>query len=199
MISSTWSRPSRSWVISSVLRPWLTASRSAARRGAVVRVQVRGRLVQDQHGRVGQQRPGQGQPLPLAAGQAAPCAPTGVSQPCGSEVIQSAAAGPGQRAGQLGVAGRRRGRSAGWPGSWCRRCAASWASRRSRSGRRRRVSRARSQPLSVARPAGQVDEPEQHGGHRGLARPGWPEQGDPAAGGAGPGRARPAPAARPRR
>ena len=74
------------------------------------RVQVGGRLVQDHHPRVGQQQPGDGQPLPLAAGQPVAALPDHGVQPVrqrGDQVVQP---GPAQRVPQLVL-----GRAPAWP------------------------------------------------------------------------------------
>ncbi len=169
-------------------------------RAAVLRVQVRGRLVQDEHGRVGQQGPGQGEPLPLAAGQRARRArrPGCPSPPAATR--SSRAAGPGRGRGQLGVGGAGRAEPQVVPDRRVEEVRVLRRSRRSPPGRRRGRQPARSRPLSGPSRA-QVDEPEQHRGHGGLARAGRRRPGRPGVRAPGPGlprrRERPAAGTRP--
>ena len=65
--SSTRSRPSGRWVINSTVRSPAAAITSASSRSAVGGVEVRRRLVEHQHRRVGQKRPGEDDSLALAA------------------------------------------------------------------------------------------------------------------------------------
>jgi len=76
-------------------------------------------LVQHHHRRVGQQQPGDGEPLPLTAGEPVAALPHHGVQPVRHRVEQFAQPGPVQRLDQLGVGGLRAGVSAGWRGS-CR-------------------------------------------------------------------------------
>ena len=62
-----------------------------------------GRLIQDDHARVGQQQPGDGQPLPLAAGQPIAALPDHGVEPVRQRGDQGVQAGPPQRVPQVVV------------------------------------------------------------------------------------------------
>ena len=138
--------------------PWRAGGRSPARSGRrrIVRsarctsrslghVQRRRRLVEDQHGRVGEERAGERDELPLPGGEP-PAAPVDVGVvplgQCGDEVVRadrsrggdSTSASAGVRAGRTGCSRRpcrRRGSSPGSPCTTARRRSASDTSRRS--------------------------------------------------------------------
>ena len=165
--------------MSRVARPWRDGQQVRGQRAAVVRVQVRGRLVQDEQRRVGQQRPGQRDPLPLAAGHGgAAGADRGV--PALRQRLD-----PGQQPGPRG----RLGQLVSWlaPGRASRMFSRMVVSNRCGScgaaaDHGAHLVGAVAGQVGAAqrgRAAGQVAEPQQHGGHRGLARPAGADQGDP--------------------
>ena len=130
MISSTWSSPSSSWVMSRVARPAVSGQQVGGQRGAGFGVQVGGRLVEDQHGRVGEQRPGQREPLPFAAGHGGPVrADRGVPAPR-KRIDPGQQPGPGRGGRQLVVGGAGPGQPQVVADGARRRCAGPGDSRR---------------------------------------------------------------------
>ena len=86
------------------VRPASASASAACTADLGLGVEVRGGLVQDHHPRPGEQQPGDGQPLPLAARQPVPALAHHGVQPVRQRVEQVAEPGAAQRVDELGVA-----------------------------------------------------------------------------------------------
>ena len=163
--------PASRWVMSTVARPAVSVEQVGGDGVGRLRVEVLGRLVEHEDREVGQQCPGHGQPLALAARELrAALAHLGVEARRAGGASHSSSptrSSTARSSSSLCVAPRRCGGSR--PG-WCRRGARPGRRARRRGARRRRPGRRARRPSRVDRPGLVGQEAQQDGGQGRLAR-----------------------------